>query len=150
MNILDLLQLILVGLALAGLVLGFANRWAVANHYDRLAGITSAGGNAAGRIREALNGLPPSTDAAAVKSALLAAAAKELFAEFDKSGPAIGATLAKIQDIIEGQLGQIPARPGAVIVQTTLDAAIGAIQGASGVPRAVPSLASDKRAEVPE
>lgn len=137
MSILDWLQLILVGLALAGWLLARVNRWAVETHRDRLAIVTSAAGNAAGRIRESLNGLPPSTDAAAVKRALIALAAKEVLEEFDKTAPAVGATRRKIEAMIEGQLGKILPLPGAPVVQTTLDAAMGAIQGAAAVPRAV-------------
>lgn len=106
----DWLQLVIEILALAGFGLGAANRWAVANHRDRLAMFTSAAANAAGRINLALAGLPPDADRDATRMALTRAAAAELLREFDATGPKIAATAAKAEAMIEARIG-LPAPP---------------------------------------
>ena len=75
MNTMDYVQLAMLLLALLVALCGALNRWAVANHRDRLASLTSAAGNAAGRIREALSGLPANADAQQIKRELVERAA---------------------------------------------------------------------------
>ena len=104
MNFNDWLQLALEACALLGFGLGAANRWATANHADRLAMFTGAAANAAGRIRLALSELPPGADPKATRDQLLSEAADQLMREFAKSAARIGATPAKAENIILGQL----------------------------------------------
>ena len=108
MTIADYIQLGTLALAAVTVGAGALNRWAVANHRDRLAAYTSAAGNAAGRIRQELSELPPGADAKQVRTQLMEHAADAMLTEFDKTAPKIGATVTKTVAMIEGQLGQLP------------------------------------------
>ena len=108
MNILDYVQTGVVCLTAVSALAGALNRWAVANRRDRLASLTSAAGNAAGRLREAGMSVVASGANPLDQQRAILAEAEKLFIEFDTTGPKVGATPEKLAKMIAGQLGQIP------------------------------------------
>lgn len=100
-----------IALAAIGFGAMMLNRYAVANHNDKLARITAGAATYAGDIRDELNRLPPNADYATVKARLVADATPLLEKEFADSVKAVGGTQAKLAGIISGQVGQIPPSP---------------------------------------
>ena len=110
-------------LALAIIIFGAGalNRWAVANHRDRLAAITSAAGNAGGRIKDQLAGLPVGTDVGAIKAILVQNAAAAVMGEFGPMAAKVSATPDKIAGMITGQMGQATVTPASSPVVAVVD-----------------------------
>ncbi len=133
LSLTDWITLAMLAAAAGTVALRAVNRWAVANHRDRLAMITSACANKAGQIQEALRALPPGLDAQAVKAAMVAQASKAILQEFDSTGPQVGATVEKVAGIVLGQLGALPPVPVADVVP-----------GAAAVPAVVPAPVVDE------
>lgn len=117
LSVSDYIQTGTLALGLVVLGAGALNRWAVANHRDRLAMFTSAAANAGGRIREQLQALPPGSDRTAIKNILVSAAAKEMMSEFSGTAVKIEATHDKTAALINGQMGQTPAAMPSVSVE---------------------------------
>lgn len=125
----EYIQILVAFLGFLGILFAAVNRWAVANQRDRLAMFTSAAGNAAGRIRETLNGLPPSADASLVKRQLLQGATAALLLEFKETAAKLGATPDKTTGIIEGQLADKPIAPGAPVPSVKPDLTSNIVRG---------------------
>lgn len=83
-------------------------RWAVANHNDRLARLAGAAGRAAGRVRDELNSLPSGADAAAAKARLIADATATMEAQFAASLAKLAAPGGLVEQMIQGEFGKLP------------------------------------------
>lgn len=131
MSIFDVIQLALLCLGLGIFLIGQLQRWAVANHHDRLAMVTSAAGNAASRISMALSELPPGVDLVKTRSTLIHVAAATLLKEFDTTAPAISATKEKVERLISDKLGPAAVVPVEALGLKGVDALVQAL-GATG------------------
>ena len=100
-------------MALIGAALSTIQGWAVANQKSRLAALAGATSRSAGRVRLRLAAAAPGTNVEDLKRQLILDEALAQFTEFSKVK---GATVAKVEGMIDGELGKLPVVPPVIAV----------------------------------